>query len=105
MGDAKVKIRPLQDRVLARRTEEEEKTAGGIIIPDTAKEKPQGGVVIAVGKGKPRDDGGITALDVKPGDQVLFGKYAGNDVTLDGDEYVILREDDILAILEEKKGK
>ena len=100
-----MKIRPLQDRVLARRTEEEEKTAGGIIIPDTAKEKPQGGVVIAVGKGKPRDDGGITALDVKPGDQVLFGKYAGNDVTLDGDEYVILREDDILAILEEKKGK
>jgi chaperonin GroES len=100
-----VKIRPLQDRVLARRTEEEEKTAGGIIIPDTAKEKPQEGVVIAAGKGKPRDDGGITVLDVKPGDRVLFGKYAGNDVTLDGDEYVILREDDILAILEEKKGK
>ena len=100
-----MKIRPLQDRVLARRTDEEEKTAGGIIIPDTAKEKPQEGVVIAVGKGKPRDDGGITALDVKPRDRVLFGKYAGNDVTLDGDEYVILREDDILAILEEKKGK
>ena len=100
-----MKIRPLQDRVLARRTEEEEKTAGGIIIPDTAKEKPQEGVVIAAGKGRPRDDGGITALDVKPGDHVLFGKYAGNDVTLDGDEYVILREDDILAILEDKKGK
>ena len=98
-----MKIRPLQDRVLAERTEEEEKTAGGIIIPDSAKEKPQEGVIVAVGKGKPRDDGGITALDVKPGDQILFAKYAGSDVTLDGQEYVILREEDILAIVDKKK--
>ena len=100
-----MKIRPLQDRIIVKRVDEEETTKGGIIIPDTAKEKPQEGKVIAVGKGKPRDDGGITALDVKPGDRVLFGKYSGNDVTLDGDEYVILREDDVLAILEDKKGK
>ncbi|MHC4225027.1 MAG: co-chaperone GroES [Planctomycetota bacterium] len=98
-----MKIRPLQDRILVQRTEEEETTAGGIIIPDTAKEKPQEGVVIATGKGKPRDDGGITPLDVKPGDRVLFGKYAGTEVTLDGQEYVIVREDDILAIADEKK--
>jgi chaperonin GroES len=98
-----LKIRPLQDRILVQRTEEEETTAGGIIIPDTAKEKPQEGVVIATGKGKPRDDGGITPLDVKPGDRVLFGKYAGTEVTLDGQEYVIVREDDILAIADEKK--
>jgi chaperonin GroES len=93
-----MKIRPLQDRVLLRRVEEEETTAGGIIIPDTAKEKPQEGVVVATGKGKVRDDGGISPLDVKNGDRVLFGKYAGTDVTLDGEEYVILREEDILAI-------
>jgi chaperonin GroES len=101
-----MKIRPLQDRVLVQRTEEDEKTAGGIIIPDTAKEKPQEGVVIAVGKGKVRDDGGITALDVAVGDRVLFGKYSGTDVKLDGEDYVILREDDVLAILDaKKKGK
>jgi chaperonin GroES len=103
-----MKIRPLQDRVLIRRIEEEEKTAGGIIIPDTAKEKPQEGMVVAAGKGKPRDDGGITALDVKTGDRVLFSKYAGTDVTLDGDEYTILREEDVLAIVdaaEKKKSK
>jgi len=101
-----MKIRPLQDRILVQRTEGEEKTTGGIIIPDSAKEKPQEGVVIAVGKGKPRDDGGINALDVAVGDQVLFGKYSGSDVTLDGEDYVILREDDVLAILDsKKKGK
>ncbi len=100
-----MKIRPLQDRVLVERTEEEETTAGGIIIPDTAKEKPQEGRVVAAGKGKPRDDGGITPLDVKQGDRVLFGKYAGTDVTLDGEEYVILREEDVLAIVDTKKKK
>ena len=94
-----MKIRPLQDRVLIQRVEEEEKTAGGIIIPDTAKEKPQEGRVIAVGKGKTRDDGSVTPLDVSEGDRILFGKYAGSDVTLDGEDYVILREDDILAVV------
>ncbi len=98
-----MKIRPLQDRILIRRTEEEEQTAGGIIIPDTAKEKPQEGVVVAAGRGKVRDDGGISALDVKKGDRVLFGKYAGTDVTLDADDYTILREEDVLAVLEDKK--
>jgi len=100
-----MKIRPLQDRVLIRRVEEEETTAGGIIIPDSAKEKPQEGVVVAAGKGKVRDDGGITALDVQVGDRVLFGKYAGTDVTLDGEEYVILREEDILAVSGKSKKK
>jgi chaperonin GroES len=94
-----MKIRPLQDRVLVERIEEEQKTAGGIIIPDTAKEKPQEGRVIAVGRGKQREDGTLTPLDVKKGDRVLFGKYAGSEVELDGTEYVILREDDILAII------
>jgi chaperonin GroES len=101
-----MKIRPLQDRILVQRTESEEKTAGGIIIPDSAKEKPQEGVVIAVGKGKVRDDGNLTPLDVQVGDNVLFGKYSGSDVRLDGEDYVILREDDVLAILDsKKKGK
>ena len=101
-----MKIRPLQDRVLIRRVEEEETTAGGIIIPDTAKEKPQEGQVIATGKGKVRDDGKITPLDLAAGDRILFSKYAGTDVTLDGEEYVILREDDVLAIVDsKKKGK
>jgi chaperonin GroES len=94
-----MKIRPLQDRILLRRVEEEEKTAGGIIIPDSAKEKPQQGVVVATGKGKVRDDGKITPLDVAEGDTVLFSKYGGTDVTLDGEDYTILREDDILAIV------
>ncbi len=101
-----MKIRPLQDRVLIRRVEEEETTAGGIIIPDTAKEKPQEGQVVATGKGKVRDDGKITPLDLASGDRILFSKYAGTDVTLDGEEYVILREDDVLAIVDsKKKGK
>ena len=93
-----MKIRPLQDRILIQRIEEEEKTAGGIIIPDAAKEKSQEGRVIAVGKGKVLDNGEIAPLEVAEGDRVLFGKYAGTDVTLDGEDYVILREDDVLAI-------
>jgi chaperonin GroES len=100
-----MKIRPLQDRVLIERVTEEEKTAGGIIIPDTAKEKPQEGLVVATGKGKVADDGKLMPIDVAKGDRVLFGKYAGTDVTLDGKDYVILREDDILAVTESKKGK
>jgi chaperonin GroES len=100
-----MKIRPLQDRVLIRRVEEEETTAGGIIIPDSAKEKPQEGIVVATGKGKVREDGGISPLDVKNGDRVLFGKYAGTDVTLDGEEYVILREEDVLAVSAPAKKK
>lgn len=94
-----MKIRPLQDRILVKRIDEEETTAGGIIIPDTAKEKPQEGEVIAVGKGKIRDDGKLQKLDVKKGDRVLFGQYAGTEVTLDGTEHVIMREDDVLGIL------
>ena len=94
-----MKIRPLQDRLLLRPSEGEEKTAGGIIIPDTAKEKPQEGVVIAAGKGKVRDDGKLTPLDVKVGDRVLYGKYSGSEVTVAGEKHVILREEDVLAIL------
>ena len=93
-------IRPLQDRVIVKRIEEEEKTAGGIIIPDTAKEKPQEGEVVAVGKGKANDDGKVTPLDVKVKDRVLFGKYAGSEITLDGEEHIIMREDDILGIVD-----
>jgi chaperonin GroES len=94
-----MKIRPLQDRLLLRPSEGEEKTAGGIIIPDTAKEKPQEGVVVAAGKGKVQDDGRITPLDVKVGDRVLYGKYSGSEVTVAGEKHVILREEDVLAIL------
>lgn len=94
-----MKIRPLQDRLLLRQVEGEAKTAGGIIIPDSAKEKPQEGEVIAAGKGKMNDQGKLVPLDVKPGDRVLYGKYSGNEVTLDGETYVILREEDVLAIL------
>ncbi len=95
-----MKIRPLQDRIIIRRIDEEETTAGGLIIPDTAKEKPQEGKVVAVGKGKIRDDGRLQELDVKKGDRVLFGKFAGTEVTLDGTEHVIIREDDVLGIME-----
>jgi chaperonin GroES len=95
-----MKIRPLQDRVIVKRIEEEEKSKGGIIIPDTAKEKPQEGKVIAVGKGKVNDDGKLTPLDVKVGDTILFGKYSGTEIRLDGDEHLIMREDDILGIVE-----
>jgi chaperonin GroES len=95
-------IRPLQDRVIVQRVEEEEKTKGGIIIPDTAKEKPQEGKVVAVGKGKVNDEGKITPLDVKAGDRILFGKYSGTEVKWNGEEYLIMREDDILGVLEGK---
>jgi chaperonin GroES len=95
-----VKIRPLQDRVIVKRVEEEEKSKGGIIIPDTAKEKPQEGKVVAVGKGKVNEYGKITPLDVKVNDRVLFGKYSGTEITIDGEEHLIMREDDILGILE-----
>jgi chaperonin GroES len=93
-------LRPLYDRILAKRIESEEKTKGGIIIPEAAKEKPLEGKVVAVGRGKLNDDGSIRELDVKKGDRILFGKYAGTEVKIDGDEMVILREDDILAIVE-----
>jgi chaperonin GroES len=95
-----MKIRPLQDRVIVKRLEEEAKTKGGIIIPDTAKEKPMEGLVIAVGKGKTADDGKLIKLDVKAGDRILFGKYAGTEVKIDGEERLIMREDDILGIIE-----
>jgi chaperonin GroES len=95
-----MKIRPLNDRVLVLRTDQEEKTSGGIIIPDTAKEKPQEGKVIAVGPGKMDDDGKRIPLEVKKNDRVLFSKYAGNEIKLDGVEHIIMREDDILGIIE-----
>ena len=95
-----MKIRPLQDRVLVQRVQEEERTKGGIIIPDTAKEKPQEGKVVAVGKGKVGDDGKVVPLDVKSGDKILFGKYSGSEIKLDGEDYLIMREEDILGILE-----
>src|ERR1041384_353814 len=95
-----VNIRPLHDRVIVRRIEEGEQVRGGIIIPDTAKEKPQEGEVIAVGEGKYKDDGTRQALDVKVGDRVLFGKYSGSEIKIDGDEFLIMREDEILGILE-----
>lgn len=95
-----MKIRPLQDRVIVERIDEEEKTKGGIIIPDTAKEKPQEGKVIAVGKGKVSDDGKLLPLSVKAGDKILFGKYSGTEVKLNGNEYLIMREDDILGVVE-----
>ena len=95
-----MKVRPLQDRVLVRRVAEEEKTKGGIIIPDTAKEKPAEGEVIAVGSGKADDKGTVRPLQVKKGDRVLFGKYSGNEIKIDGIDHLILREDDILGVLE-----
>ena len=95
-----MKIRPLQDRVIVKRVQEEEKTKGGIIIPDSAKEKPIEGEVTAVGKGKVQDDGSVQKPEVKKGDRVLFGKYAGTEVKLDGIDYLILREDDILGVIE-----
>ena len=97
-----MKIRPLQDRVIVKRLEEEEKTKGGIIIPDTAKEKPQEGKVIAVGKGKMTEDGKVIPLDVKVGDRILFGKYSGTEIKIDGEEHLIMREEDILGIIEGK---
>ena len=94
------KFKPLHDRVAVRRLQGEEKSKGGIIIPDTAKEKPQQGKVIAAGKGKVRDDGSLTPLDVKTGDTVLFGKYSGQEIKLDGTEFLIMREDEILGVIE-----
>ena len=102
-------IRPLHDRVIVKRVEEAEQVRGGIIIPDTAREKPQEGEVIAVGNGRRKDSGEYTPLDVKAGDRVLFGKYAGTEIKLEGEEYLILREDDILGVIErageKAKGK
>ncbi len=95
-----MKIRPLSDRIVVKRTQEEEKTKGGIIIPDTAKEKPLEGLVVAVGSGKVLKNGKVHALDLKEGDKILFGKYSGTEIKLDGVEHVILREDDILAVFE-----
>jgi chaperonin GroES len=97
-----MKIRPLQDRVIVRRLEEEEKTKGGIIIPDTAKEKPQEGKVIAVGKGKVTEEGKVIPLDVKAGDKILFGKYSGTEIKIEGEEHLIMREEDILGVIEGK---
>jgi chaperonin GroES len=95
-----MKIRPLQDRILVKRVDEEETTTGGIIIPDSAKEKPQEGLVVAVGPGKTLDSGEIATPGVNAGDRILFSKYAGTDVNVDGDEHIIIREDDVLAIYE-----
>jgi len=95
-----MKIRPLYDRILVKRVETTETRKGGIIIPDTAKEKPQQGKVIAVGDGKTKDDGTRTALDVKAGDVILFGKYSGQEIKLDGEDYLIVREDELLAVIE-----
>ncbi len=93
-------LRPLQDRIIVKRLEEENKTSGGIYIPDTAKEKPQKGEIIAVGKGKLTEDGKVLPIDVKVGDTVLFGKYAGTEIKIDGVDYLIMREDDILGVIE-----
>ena len=101
-------IRPLHDRIVVKRIESDtEKTAGGLFIPDSAKEKPQEGEVVAVGKGKRGDDGKLIAPDVQPGDRILFGKYSGSDIKIDGDEFLIMREDEILGVLENvtKKAK
>jgi|SRR5215470_2209214 chaperonin GroES len=96
-----MKVRPLHDRVLVKRLEDDiEKTKGGLYIPDSAKEKPQTGKVIAVGKGKVADDGKVTALDVKTGDKILFGKYSGSEIKVDGEELLIMREEDILGVVE-----
>jgi chaperonin GroES len=95
-----MKVRPLGDRLLVKRVKEEEKTKGGIIIPDTAKEKPQEGKVVAVGKGKMTEAGKLVVPEVKAGDTILFGKYSGSEVTLDGEEHLIMREDDVMGVLE-----
>jgi chaperonin GroES len=95
-----MKVRPLHDRILVKRLDQEAKSKGGIIIPDTAKEKPMEGRVIAVGAGKLSDEGVVTPLDVKKGDRILFSKYSGSEIKLDGEEHVIIREDDVLAVLE-----
>src|SRR3569833_332441 len=98
-------IRPLHDRVVVKRIEESETMQGGLYIPDSAKEKPQQGEVVAVGNGKRTEDGKVLPLDVKAGDRILFGKYSGNDIKLDGNEYLIMREDEILGVLSNGNGK
>ena len=95
-----MKIRPLYDRILVKRIEEQSKTAGGLFIPDSAKEKPQEALVVAVGNGKIQDDGSLRKLEVKAGDKILFSKYSGNEIKIDGTDHLILREDDILAVVE-----
>lgn len=99
MAKAEIGVRPLHDRVLVRRMPEEMKTAGGIIIPETAKEKPQRGEIVAAGKGRVTEDGKVTPLDVKVGDRILFGKYSGTELKLNGEEYLMMREEDILGIM------
>jgi chaperonin GroES len=99
-GGIAMDVRPLRDRLVVKRLEEEEQRIGGIIIPDTAKEKPQQGKVIAAGTGRVTDEGTVVALDVKAGDRILFGKYAGTEIKIDGEEYLIVREDEVLGILE-----
>ena len=98
-------VRPLHDRIIVLRIEEGEQKIGGIIIPDTAKEKPQQGKVIAAGKGKVKDDGKVVPMDVKKGDLILFGKYGGQEIKLDGEEYLIMREEEVLAVIESKSKK
>ncbi len=100
-GETEMKIRPLHDRVIVRRLEEEQKSPGGIVIPDTAKEKPIQGEVIAVGKGKILENGEVRPLDVKPGDKVLYGKYAGTEVKVGSEELLVMREEDIMGVIEE----
>ncbi len=100
-----MKLRPLHDRVLLRRLDEDEKSAGGIIIPDTAKEKPSEGAIVAVGPGERGDDGKIRALDVKAGDRVLFGKWSGTEVKFDGEELLIMKESDIMGVIESRASK
>ena len=100
-----MKVRPLHDRIIVQRLEEGEQRVGGIIIPDTAKEKPQQGKVVAAGKGKAKDDGKVLPLDVKAGDTILFGKYSGQEIKLEGEEYLIMREDEVLAVVENGEVK
>ncbi len=100
-----MKIKPLQDRVVVQRIEKEEKTAGGIIIPDSAKEKPAEGIILEAGRGKVLEDGKVIPLDVKVGDHVLFAKYAGTEIKIDGGEYLIMREDEILGVIDSGKKK
>lgn len=100
MANSSTKIRPLQDRIIVERIESDEKTASGLYIPDSAKEKPQQGRVVAVGKGRVREDGSIQPLDLKKGDRILFGKYSGSDIKIDSNEYLIMREDDVLGVIE-----
>ncbi|MCB0332015.1 MAG: co-chaperone GroES [Bdellovibrionales bacterium] len=100
MSDCTSKIRPLQDRLIVKRLDEEEKTASGLYIPDSAKEKPQQGKVIAVGKGKVKEDGSLMPIDLKVGDTVLFGKYSGQEIKVDGEDVLIMREDDVYGVVE-----